>query len=159
MGAFGGTASSQLRASDAERHEAADLLARHFADGRLDQGELDERMGQAMGAKTRKDLAALLADLPPLDEPHDRPAPAVAAPPRARRRHLAGAVAAVALVLVALSWLQHALFWHGWLWPGWVGRPRVPVLVVALVALALLRRARRRHRGPLAPGRPEGPAT
>jgi hypothetical protein len=53
-----------MRASDNDRSEVADLLARHFGDGRLDQAELDLRLGQALQAKTRADLVGLLADLP-----------------------------------------------------------------------------------------------
>lgn len=55
---------TKLRASDAERAEVADLLKKHFMDGRLDQAEFDERLGAALGAKTRGELTALLDDLP-----------------------------------------------------------------------------------------------
>jgi GntR family transcriptional regulator len=52
-----------LRVSDAEREAVADRLAEHFADGRLDQAEFDDRVGRAMSAKTRADLSGLFADL------------------------------------------------------------------------------------------------
>jgi hypothetical protein len=55
---------TDLRASDAERAEVADLLKKHFMDGRLDQAEFDERLGAALSAKTRGELTALLDDLP-----------------------------------------------------------------------------------------------
>ena len=56
---FRGPYSDQhLRVSDAERQAVTDRLAEHFADGRLDQAEFDERVGRAMNAKTRADLAA-----------------------------------------------------------------------------------------------------
>ena len=55
---------TKLRASDAERAEVADLLKKHFMDGRLDQAEFDERLGAALSATTRGELAALLDDLP-----------------------------------------------------------------------------------------------
>ncbi len=42
----------------------ADRLAAHFAEGRLNQAEFDERVAQAMNAKTRGDLSGLFADLP-----------------------------------------------------------------------------------------------
>src|SRR6266568_931405 len=62
--ASGGMYSDQhLRVSDAEREAVADLLAEHFADGRLDQAEFDDRVGRAMSARTRADLSALFADL------------------------------------------------------------------------------------------------
>jgi hypothetical protein len=53
-----------LRVSDADRAEVADQLAKHYSDGRLDQAEFDQRLDQAMRAKTQADLVGLLADLP-----------------------------------------------------------------------------------------------
>ena len=52
-----------LRVSDAEREAVTDRLAEHFAAGRLDQAEFDDRVGRAMSAKTRGDLRGLFADL------------------------------------------------------------------------------------------------
>ena len=46
-----------------------DRVAEHFSEGRLDQAEFDERVGQAMGAKTRADLSGLFADLPETAKP------------------------------------------------------------------------------------------
>lgn len=59
-----GYGSSAIRASDAERAEVTELLSKHYTEGRLDKTELDERMEQAMKAKTRGELSALLRDLP-----------------------------------------------------------------------------------------------
>ena len=56
--------SPELRASDAERDRAMDLLRQHAASGRLTPSELEERTENAYAAKTRADLAALLQDLP-----------------------------------------------------------------------------------------------
>jgi GntR family transcriptional regulator len=62
--ASGGVYSDQhLRVSDAEREAVSGRLAEHFAAGRLDQAEFDDRVGRAMSAKTRGDLRGLLADL------------------------------------------------------------------------------------------------
>jgi GntR family transcriptional regulator len=62
--AGGGVYSDQhLRVSDAEREAVSGRLAEHFAAGRLDQAEFDDRVGRAMSAKTRGDLRGLLADL------------------------------------------------------------------------------------------------
>src|SRR5579863_3940171 len=62
---FRGMYSDQhLRVSDAERQAVTDRLSEHFAAGRLDQAEFDERTSQAMNAKTRGDLSGLFADLP-----------------------------------------------------------------------------------------------
>ena len=67
-----------LRVSDAERDAAATELAEHLKDGRLDTAEFDERVGQAVTAKTRGDLDRLMADLPRPD-----PVPPPVAPRRA----------------------------------------------------------------------------
>lgn len=53
-----------IRVSDAERNSVAELLGQHYADGRLDQAEFDERIARTMAAKTRGDLAGLFDDLP-----------------------------------------------------------------------------------------------
>ena len=53
-----------LRASDTEREGAVRSLATHFADGRLDRAEFDERADAAFAARTRDELRALFADLP-----------------------------------------------------------------------------------------------
>ena len=65
----------ELRVSDAERRQVADALAEHYAEGRLDESELNERLGAAMGAKTRNDLAPLLSDLPRRGAPEPPPRP------------------------------------------------------------------------------------
>ena len=60
----GGLYSDQhLRVSDAEREAVCGRLAGHFAAGRLDQAEFDDRVARAMSAKTRADLRGLFADL------------------------------------------------------------------------------------------------
>jgi GntR family transcriptional regulator len=56
-------ADQHLRVSDAEREAVSGQLAEHFAAGRLDQAEFDDRVRRAMSAKTRGDLRGLFADL------------------------------------------------------------------------------------------------
>src|SRR5579871_5238906 len=53
-----------LRISDADRDRATAQLGDHFAVGRLTHGELDERLGAALTARTVRDLKRALADLP-----------------------------------------------------------------------------------------------
>jgi Domain of unknown function (DUF1707) len=53
-----------LRVSDAERDAAVERLRSAGADGRLATDELEQRVSGALGARTRGDLDALLADLP-----------------------------------------------------------------------------------------------
>lgn len=52
-----------LRASDAERERAVEILGRAAADGRLSVDELDGRLASAYAARTRRELAALTADV------------------------------------------------------------------------------------------------
>jgi hypothetical protein len=54
----------EMRVSDAEREAAATELREHFASGRLNSDELEERLSAAFAARTRGDLDALFTDLP-----------------------------------------------------------------------------------------------
>jgi hypothetical protein len=54
----------RFRTSDADRDHAAALLRDHFAAGRLNAAELDERLAMALNAKTFGELHRVLADLP-----------------------------------------------------------------------------------------------
>ena len=68
-----------VRASDAERDQAAEILRAGYAEGRLSRAELDERLTAAYAAKTRADLHDLTSDLPgtvPAPTTRDRPTPA-----------------------------------------------------------------------------------
>ncbi len=53
-----------MRTSLADRERAVELLKVAFAEGRLDQDELAERVGVAYRSRTYAELAALTADLP-----------------------------------------------------------------------------------------------
>jgi uncharacterized protein DUF1707 len=55
---------AQMRVSSAERERAIDVLKAAFAEGRLDQDEYAERVGQAYRSKTYGELGLLIADLP-----------------------------------------------------------------------------------------------
>ena len=105
-----------LRASDADREQHAELLREHAAQGRLTVDELEERLDRVYAARTRGELAPVVADLP-------APRPA-----RARRRHAAAAARrlsparpevaaflAVNLVLLVI-W---AATGAGYFWPIW----------------------------------------
>ena len=54
----------RFRTSDADRDRVASLLRDHFAQGRLDPQELDERLTATLNARTFGDLRRVLADLP-----------------------------------------------------------------------------------------------
>lgn len=53
-----------LRASNADREQVAKLLTRAYAEGRLEQEMLEQRLAEAYRAPTVGDLDKLLADLP-----------------------------------------------------------------------------------------------
>lgn len=53
-----------MRVSDADRDQAVELLQTAFAEGRLTHAELDQRIGEALVAKNRADLAQVLRGLP-----------------------------------------------------------------------------------------------
>ena len=54
----------RLRIADSDRERAMADLAMHYADGRLDHEEYDERLDAIWTARTRADLAVLFSDLP-----------------------------------------------------------------------------------------------
>jgi uncharacterized membrane protein len=102
----------RIRVSDADRDRVTARLREHFAEGRLTQDELDERISAALNAKTFGDLRPVMADLP---EP--APVPSRAGAPR--------------------PWAGPPHTWGG---PYWVARRRGPRLLplVLLVLLAAL---------------------
>jgi hypothetical protein len=53
-----------VRASDADREQAAELLRTGYVEGRLTRAELDERLSAAYAATTVTQLRGLTADLP-----------------------------------------------------------------------------------------------
>ena len=54
----------QLRISDADRHQVAEILREAAGEGRLDLDELDERLEATYAARTYADLVPITADLP-----------------------------------------------------------------------------------------------
>jgi hypothetical protein len=72
------------RASHADREQVVGALQAAFVQGRLTTDELDERVGQALAARTYADLAALTADLPA--GPDRAPVPVPTPPPAPVRR-------------------------------------------------------------------------
>jgi hypothetical protein len=128
-----------VRVSDAERSEITDILARHYADGRLDQAEFNERVDRAMKAKTRGDFRGLLDDLPDVtNQPDHHDAPKGGAPmtPRYRRPLLPlPRVLFLAFVVAVTFFVAHALM-HSVMW--W--------LLIALVVFLILRDGPRRFR-------------
>jgi hypothetical protein len=116
-----------MRVGDAERQQVADALSTHYSEGRLDAVEFNERMSQAMGAKTRADLSGLLTDLP-------SSAPAAVPPPK-RARHRSRLLAMVLLAVIVAATVSSLVPTHlAWF--------HIPWLLIAVVALLFLRRSR-----------------
>jgi hypothetical protein len=77
---------SQLRISDADRHQVAEVLREAAGEGRIDLDELDERLEAAYAARTYADLVPITVDLPAAAATH--------LPTRLSAGHVAGAAAA-----------------------------------------------------------------
>jgi Domain of unknown function (DUF1707) len=92
----------RLRAGHADREQVIEALKDAFVDGRLTKDELDMRAGQALTARTRADLAALTAGIPPGLTTAKPPAPARAQGKAQVLRP--GAVLTAATVLYAAMW-------------------------------------------------------
>jgi hypothetical protein len=57
--------SPELRASDADREQVAEILRRAAGEGRLSVDELDERLDAVFGSRTRAELEGLVVDVLP----------------------------------------------------------------------------------------------
>ena len=67
------TQKTPLRIGDAERDRAIAALGDHFAEGRLNAEEFDQRVDQAIKARFNEDLEPLFVDLPRTPEPNTEP--------------------------------------------------------------------------------------
>ena len=103
----------QVRASDHEREAAVESLRHHYAAGRLEADELEERIEVAYNARTRGDLETVFVDLPS-DRGRRARERARAANHHAWRSHLTSYVA----VNGGLTGLW-AVTGGGEFWPGW----------------------------------------
>jgi Domain of unknown function (DUF1707) len=109
-----------LRASDADRDAVVDRLRDAAGEGRLEPGELEQRVDGALRARTYGDLAELLSDLPgdgrvPLRSRRRRTSPvarsAVFGAGLLVAVIVAFAVVAMLVLAAAASWIALVLFW------------------------------------------------
>ena len=136
-----------IRVSDAERNSVAELLGQHYADGRLDQAEFDDRISRTMAAKIRGDLTGLFDDLPETGPEGTGPVgpggparPAV--PYRGPRRR--GGIART-LLLLLLVFICANFAWHAFTSLFFI-QPLVWAFVIVAVILLVNRSARRHDR-------------
>jgi hypothetical protein len=137
------------RASHADREEVVQVLKAAFVQGRLDEGELDARLGRALASRTYAELAALTADIPAGAAlgPPGRPA-------RSRNRVPMSNVRDVAIGLAVGLSLAAAIVFSGLVTVvallGLLASPILIVVVpyVVLSAVATSRRQRRSHGQP-----------
>lgn len=137
-----------MRAGDSDREFVAEILREQHLSGRLDSGELEERLERCLAAKSYAELRAITADLPTWGAQHraprGRPGPPGADPwghptSLSTRRVLQKLAGLIAILLLAIWALTHdGYFWPAWAWFG---------LGVPLGLDASLRWARRRPAG------------
>ena len=73
----------RIRIGDAEREAAVRELGEHFAEGRLDADEYEQRTAAAYAARTAADLVPLFSDLPRAQEQATVAVPRWSPPPAA----------------------------------------------------------------------------
>lgn len=123
----------RVRAGDADRARATSLLSEHYAQGRLDDTELDHRTSRALEAVYTDELDGLFVDLPGVSvggAPVVRTdgARSATSPTPLPRRSWVPALLVVAIMLVVLTrgaalWLLFPLWWFAS--PALLGRRRV----------------------------------
>ena len=109
---------SQFRVSDDERRDIAQLLRRHYEEGRLTLTEYEERTEQAFGARVYADFDGILDDLP---VPAGVPRPPLAPPNAGRSDTLARFQEHLTVYLVVMGFLM-LIWWftsRGYFWPFW----------------------------------------
>jgi uncharacterized protein DUF1707 len=115
----------EIRASDADRERAVEILRVGHVDGRLTLAELEERSATAYAARTRAELAPLTADLP-------------APPPPERAAHAArvpGGATPVVVAALAGAWIVMVAVFG-------VVIPPLPLLLFIVFRMAVARRGR-----------------
>jgi hypothetical protein len=109
--------SDAMRVSDEDRDRVAEMLRDAVGRGQLTVTEVDERLAAAYGAVTRRDLVAVVADLPQAAAPSPVAVAVPAAAPVARRVDwrpwLGGALLLVGIWAMTSLIAGHALFF----WP------------------------------------------
>lgn len=122
-----------LRAGDADRDAAAAALREAYAQGRITQDELEQRLDGVHAAKTYGELAPMTSDLPSA-QPHSSIAEDSEADRRRRGLRAAWASWAGVAVIVNIVWFASWAAGGGsptYYWPIWVMGPWGGAMVLA----------------------------
>ncbi|MBF6354725.1 DUF1707 domain-containing protein [Nocardia higoensis] len=125
--------SPATRASDAERDQVVQQLARHLADGRLDIAEYDARVARVYATTTRDDLDIVLSDLPRSAEAAGRPVRSGSRLPLWQRIELRTWAGVSLLVLGIWAAVSLGAGEFTYPWPVWVIGPWGAVLAFRIV--------------------------
>ena len=117
-----------LRLGDAERDQAIIRLSEHYAAGRLDKEEFDERSDAVWTARTYADLAPIFADLGPSPSEQVHRGRTGRRGPWSRRGPFPVPFVPLLFVLIALTVLTH-----------------IPFVLLAFLACGFVFLRRRRH--------------
>ncbi|AGP31424.1 DUF1707 SHOCT-like domain-containing protein [Corynebacterium terpenotabidum] len=123
---------NHVRIGDADRERAMSLLGAHFADGRLEVTEYDERCRAVAEARTRADLDALFTDLPVLpNQQVPGTTMAVYSAAEIAEQHRRGANPRAGIVaLTSIAAVGAAVLLNS-------GASIIPILVIPMVAVLL----------------------
>lgn len=128
-----------VRIGDAEREQVAQRLNAHVGSGRLDLAEFEQRVDAAYRARTRGELATVLADLP-----EQARHPAASRPVHGRLVAAAWGQWLVTAVIVLAIWAATSIGSGELLyfWPIWVIGPWAAVLAMGTVTGGAVCRSR-----------------
>lgn len=125
------------RAADTDRDAAAETLREAFAEGRITQAELEQRLDQVHAARTYGELAPITADLPVVvPAPPQRQDQGLKAAKRRRDLRAGWASWLGVSVIVNVVWLASWVAGGnspGYYWPIWVMGPWGAAMVLATV--------------------------
>lgn len=110
---------AELRASDADRGHAADILAESYADGRLNNPEYSDRLEVAMRATHLREFVPLVSDLALptpviIPEPPRNVVPWFRTPAFHSLSAAAGILLGIGLLVLLLNGTGGALWWMVW---------------------------------------------
>ncbi len=115
-----------VRTSEAERDRVIASLSNHYALGRLSLDELNQRVDQALRAKTRDQLGTLLLDLPvESTAPPQPPIHSGVTHPKDQLQRTPWAPWAVTAITCLVIWLATSIAEGAalYFWPAWVIGP------------------------------------